>query len=151
MDLLIHIIFFVSLQGFFLGLAIVYKKKFNNDRPNLFFAIIIGLFSVYLLEFYLSLSGLLPSGFTYISYPTLFFIAPLIFLYQRLILAMKVTGKLVFQTLIPGILIYLAFIPFYILHNAHDSTCPLTTIATFDLTYIAWLRKPWVFFLFSLS
>ena len=111
-----NFILFSALHGFVITLILFYKK--NDHNSNKILAFLLFIFSVYLLEYCLFNMGYLEKypHLLLITYPSIYFIGPLIYLYQKKTAKERMTR--IHRILILGlpILIYILFIPYYMLN-----------------------------------
>ncbi len=148
--LLLNLILFSAFHGFILSIIIFTKRK-NGNSSNLIFAAILFLFSLYLFEFYSAFNGIWPPKLTFLTYPSLFFIGPLFYLYQSSLKGEKLERRTKAKHLLPGLLVYLAFVPFYILNMSLPlGSCPLAWMTDNGLSYINYLITPGLFHFYSL-
>lgn len=141
--LFLNLILFSAFHGFVIGAIILAKDKMKS-RSNIIFAIILFLFSLYLFEFYAAYNRIWPRVLTFATYPSLFFIGPLLYFYKSSLLDKKITSKTILAYISPAILIYIAFLPYYYINYAIPRTgCPFSS-CTF-VFYIRYLLAAWLF------
>lgn len=149
---LLILILFSAIHGLIFA-SILFFKNDKRNEANRIFATIVFLFSLYLIEYYSAYNNIWPQQLYFITYPCLFFIGPLFYFYNSSLLNKKLSKTTRRNYLLPGILAYLAFLPFYIVNFAiPQGQCPIaTTSDTFiNLSYIFYLTPPWIFPLFTL-
>ena len=110
-----NFILFSALHGFVIALILFYKK--NDQNSNKILAFLLFIFSVYLLEYFLFSVGYLEKypHVLLVTYPSIYFIGPLIYLYQKKTAKQRMTRiQSVFLLGLP-IWIYILFMPYYML------------------------------------
>ena len=149
MTMINTLILFGSLHGFLLSIALTGKGIKLKNQSNILFGSVLFFLSFYLLEHYAVRAGILSShpSLALITYPSLFFIGPLIFLYVRAVLTnpVKLSSTVL---LLPGGLMYLMFTPFYLANaNTRPQSCPSEILAGFG--YLTPAIHPLFFLLFT--
>lgn len=108
-----------AMQGFVLALFLIVKWK-GYQGPNLWFGLIIGIFSYCLLEFTLLLSGHIKTFVHIFSFyaPLLFLLGPFLFLFAKTNLdqGYRFKSKALLH-LIPSLVLIAGFIPFYLISS----------------------------------
>ncbi|WP_299839408.1 helix-turn-helix domain-containing protein [uncultured Tenacibaculum sp.] len=116
MKLFISYILLSSIHGFILALLLFLR---NNNKANKVLAFLLFIFSTYLIEVYLVNNGYIKEFpfLMLVTYPTIFFIGPLIYYYQKKAYGIKIST--LEKVLVFGwpIIIYIMFVPYYILDS----------------------------------
>ena len=145
------LILFGSLHGFLLSIALTGKGIKLKNRSNILFGSVRFFLSLYLLEHYAVRAGIISSypSVALATYPSLFFIGPLIFLYVRAVLTIPAKRTATILLLLPGALMYLIFTPFYLANaNTPSQSCPSEVLAGFG--YMIPAVHPLFFLLFTM-
>ncbi len=120
-----------ALHGLVLSLVMAVRGYLRKQEENLWFSALLLCLSIYLLEHYGVEIGFYADhpSLVLLTYPILFFIGPFFFIYYSLVRGRQL-GKWKLYVLIPPVLIYLLFLPFYIINARIDpigGVCSLVT------------------------
>lgn len=118
-----------AVHGLFLAIVLWLKKR--NQQANRLFALLLLSLSLHLLDYSLNISGLILAipHLMFSSYPLLFVMAPLFYLYVRSYLGLAVRqGWRTVLHFALAVLVFLSMLPFYLLPAATKITF-LETVA----------------------